>query len=34
MAGSCSNTQFGANVYVIQFENLIGNLISKIEGIS
>lgn len=30
-----SNTQyFGVNVYVIQFENLIGNLISEIEGIS
>lgn len=35
VARSRSNTQyFGVNVYVIQFENLIGNLISEIEGIS
>lgn len=35
VARSRSNTQyFGANMYVIQFENLIGNLISEIEGIS
>lgn len=35
VARSRSNTQyFGVNVYIIQFENLIGNLISEIEGIS